>query len=87
LKAAGFYPDDDEGRPRPGDAPLDELAVEGPQRMEPGVADQLLRASTFVVLRDPDGVIAATWDEGRWWTPSEANEHVRRLVAEMKGDG
>lgn len=26
----------------------------------------------FVYLRNPEGEIVATWDEGRWWTPEES---------------
>ena len=30
-------------------------------------------------LRDPEGKIVATWDEGRWWTPEEGELFVLML--------
>jgi hypothetical protein len=26
----------------------------------------------YSYLRDPEGTLVATWDEGRWWTPEES---------------
>lgn len=36
----------------------------------------------LLVLRNPAGKIVATWDEGRWWTPSESRTFTRQLVHE-----
>jgi hypothetical protein len=72
----------DLGTNEPGQQPLDEMLVEGPQRVDPDVAKQVLRQVTVRVLRAPNGDIAATWDEGRWWTPDESAEFLRQLVAE-----
>jgi len=38
------------------------------------------------VLRDPDGTIVATWDEGRWWTPEESARFVEVLTSEIGGE-
>jgi hypothetical protein len=32
------------------------------------------------VLRGDDGVVVATWDEGRWWTPAESDAFVATLT-------
>lgn len=29
-------------------------------------------AASYLFLRNPDGKIVATWDEGRWWTQEES---------------
>jgi hypothetical protein len=87
LQAAGFHLGEDLGKDEPGQQPLDEMLVEGEQVIGPDVAAQLLRQSKFLVLRDPQGTIVATWDEGRWWTPEESAEFTRQLVAEMRGEG
>jgi len=86
LVEAGFERSD-LGADAAGQQPLDEMLVEGPQEIEPGVAAQLLRHSKVRVLRDSVGVIVATWDEGRWWTPTESAEFLRQIVAEMRGQG
>ena len=40
------------------------------------IADQIARElgqrADFLYLRNPEGEIVATWDEGRWWTPEES---------------
>jgi hypothetical protein len=38
------------------------------------------------VLRDPEGQIVATWNEGegRWWTLKESAALLAYLVAELK---
>ncbi|MGE5273861.1 MAG: hypothetical protein ACM3QU_08915 [Verrucomicrobiota bacterium] len=58
LREAGFD-GREPGQPRAGAQPLDEMPVDGRQ--------------TVHVLRDPEGQIVATWNEGegRWWTPKE----------------
>lgn len=33
----------------------------------------------LLFLEDPDGVIRATWDEGRWWTPEESRAWTMML--------
>lgn len=38
------------------------------------------------VLRDPEGAIVATWDEGRWWTPEESARFVEALTSELGGE-
>jgi hypothetical protein len=85
LVAAGFE------RPevcedRPGQQPLDEMLVEGRQTLAPDVASQVFRQLKVPVLRDATGQLVATWDEGRWWTPAESAEYLRRLVAQMRAD-
>src|SRR4051794_31919405 len=69
MNAAGW----DRPVPQPGDAPMDELVVEGEQEITTGVADQMIAQARYHVLRDAGGKIVATWDEGRWWTPEESN--------------
>ena len=54
--------------------------------MGPAEANAILAASQYLVLRDPDGVIVATWDEGRWWTPEESDAFTAAIVAELKGE-
>ncbi len=81
VEAAGFR---GAGPEKPGQQPLDEMIVEDGEQMLPiEVVDQVMRQARHRVLRDPHGEIVATWDEGRWWTPSESGEFTRRLVAEM----
>jgi hypothetical protein len=86
LQVAGFHGGPDaEPMTRPaGTAPLDELVVTGPQVITPVAATTLLAECTFTALRDPDGAIVATWDEGRWWTPSESDAFTAAIVAELK---
>lgn len=81
LKAVGFHGGGDLGEARPGDPPLSEMLVEGRQMVEPDTAALLLRHAKLKVLRDTQGRIVATWDEGRWWTPEESDEFSRRILA------
>lgn len=85
MVAAGFRQGADVGTRRPGEQPLDEMLVDGPQSIGPDLAAQILREKKVRVLCDSAGKIVATWDEGRWWTPSESAEFVRRIVAEGSG--
>ena len=87
LRAAGFRGSTQAGTDKPGQQPLDEMLVEGEQLIGPEVAAQVLRHSMWGALRDPEGKIVATWDEGRWWTPSESAEFVRRIIAEQGSGG
>jgi hypothetical protein len=68
--------------PKPGDAPMSELAVPGRQTITPDLASQMLAQAMYRVLRDGHGAIVATWDEGRWWTPDESEAFVAQLIAE-----
>ncbi len=86
LQAAGFGRELGLGKDEPGQQPLDEMLVEGEQVIGPETAAQILRQARVLVLRDPQGNIVATWDEGRWWTPEESDEFTRQLVAEMRGE-
>ena len=83
LDAAGFGRADVLGADKPGQQPLDEMLVGGVQTISPETAAQILRQATVRVLRDPGGKIVATWDEGRWWTPTESAEFLRQIVAEI----
>jgi hypothetical protein len=57
LRAAGFHRGTEPGEDKAGQQPLSEMLVEGTmQTMAPDVASQLLRESSFHVLRDPDGI-------------------------------
>jgi hypothetical protein len=87
LQAAGFHQGSDYGEDKPGQQPIDEMLVEGVQTLTPDVARQLQRGGTFMVLRGPLGNIVATWDEGRWWTPSESAEFTRQIVEELEVGG
>ena len=35
----------------------------------------------FTYLRNPEGALVATWDEGRWWTPEEG--HAFTMMAQV----
>jgi hypothetical protein len=84
LADAGFR-HAERGEPRkPGEAPLDELLVSGQQTITMETARRILAESWVYVLRDGDGRIVATWDEGRWWTPDESAEFLAALLAEAK---
>jgi len=85
MASSGFEHLHEAGETPPGAQPLDEHLVEGVQMISPEVAAQLMRAARVPVLRDPVGRIVATWDEGRWWTPDESAEFLRRIVAEING--
>lgn len=82
LQAAGFHEGWDLGEDRPGQQPLDEFLIGGSQIIADETAEQLMRQGRFRVLRDPEGAIVASWDDGRWWTPDESAEYTRRLGAE-----
>lgn len=41
--------------------------------------DEGLTQGKFLYLRNPDGVLVATWDEGRWWTPPESEAFLTML--------
>jgi hypothetical protein len=55
----------------------------GPRDIPIDFAGRILRDVTFRALRDPAGKVVATWDEGRWWTPSELEEFQRRIIGGM----
>ena len=84
LQAAGFHRNADPGEDKPGQQPLSEMLVSGSQMLTPDVAAQVMRNALFRVLRDPDGSIVATWDEGRWWTPDESEAFTALLVAQYR---
>ena len=86
LQAAGFDRDDP-GESKPGEQPVEEMLVEGEQTITPDLAAQVLRETVVRVLRDTDGAIVATWDEGRWWTPQESEIFVTRIIAELQAAG
>lgn len=86
LQAAGFHQEASIEERKPGQQPLDEMVVEGPQTITPEIAAQLLREGTYHVLRDRDGLIVATWDEGRWWTPAESAQFDAHLAAELAAE-
>ena len=65
LQAAGFHEN------------AGDVAAEGRQEFDPNLA-RIVLDERFQVLRDPDGAVVATWDEGRWWTPDESAEFTRR---------
>jgi hypothetical protein len=85
LREAGFDRSEP-GQPRVGEQPLDEMLVEGSQTIDPDLAPRLLRDARVRVLRDPEGQIVATWNEGegRWWTLKESAALLAYLVAELK---
>ncbi len=87
LDEAGFERAEVEGSERKsGEALLDELLVEGPQVIEPRTAERLFAEGVVGVLRDSDGKIVATWDEGRWWTPDESRQFHDALVRAREGE-
>jgi Fe-S cluster assembly ATPase SufC len=61
----------DHGFDRPTDGP--------PMIDQHGVAHDI-NEMLIAVLRDDDGVVVATWDEGRWWTPAESDAFVATLT-------
>jgi hypothetical protein len=65
LQAAGFHEDTRDAEDGHADDPT--LA-------------RIILNERFQVLRDPNGTIVATWDEGRWWTPEESAEFSRRAA-------
>lgn len=83
LQSAGFHQGVDLGEDRPGQQPLGEMLVKGEQVIPPDVLEQIFRNTIFRVLRDRDGDIVANWDEGRWWTPEESDEGLRRILDDM----
>lgn len=42
-----------------------------------------LEVGRYLYLRDPEGKLVATWDEGRWWTPEESAAF--RLMLKVPG--
>lgn len=71
------YPVADYGTPSPDmqGATWGELNEAGFDRPDPAPAIEIdgeVRELFFYVLRDAEGQIVATWDEGRWWTPAES---------------
>jgi len=36
--------------------------------------------TSYLYLRDHEGSLVATWDEGRWWTPDESNQFQLMLL-------
>jgi hypothetical protein len=87
LLAAGFHGGGEPSERKPGSAPVEELLVEGPQVISVADAATIMAAAMFPALLNPDGVIVATWDEGRWWTPEESDAFTAALVAEMQDEG
>lgn len=85
LQAAGFHRDEKYEERKPGSPPLDELLLVGLQEISADVASQVMAEALFPALRDADGVIVATWDEGRWWTPEESEQLMAALIAEARG--
>jgi hypothetical protein len=65
----------------PGTAPLKELLVPGELVMLP--PETYFAEAMVAALRESDGQIVATWDEGRWWTPEESDAFLAAIVAEM----
>ena len=49
-----------------------DIPAEGERRIvfEPPTPDA--KPVSYLYLRDPEGKLVATWDEGRWWTPEES---------------
>jgi hypothetical protein len=85
LQAAGFRQATATETHKPGQQPLDEMLVPGETVLvDPQLASDILREMPALVLCDPEGAIVATWDEGRWWTPDESAEFVRRIIAEQQ---
>jgi hypothetical protein len=52
--------------------------------LDPNAAALLAQESGHHVLRNREGAIIATWDEGRWWTPEESEAFTAALVAELR---
>ena len=70
---------------KPGSAPASELLVEGETvTLAADEARSIMAEARFRVLRDPEGRIVATWDEGRWFTPEESQAYVQRLTEQLK---
>lgn len=44
-------------------------------------ADPAEGIAHYAYLRTPDGRLVATWDEGRWWTPTESRMFKDVLLA------
>jgi hypothetical protein len=44
---------------------------------------QLAGAHWLMLVRESDGAVVASWDEGRWWTKDEGAEFERQLVDEF----
>jgi len=87
LRVAGFHggPEAEPEKRWPGIAPAEEYLVEGTVADIPVQAIvAFLERAVFIVLRDETGAIVATWDEGRWWTPSESEAYTAVLVAELR---
>ena len=79
LKAAGFHggPEVPTPEPQPEPAPFPELLTEADVSDLP---PETLARAVFIVLRDSDGRIVATWAEGRWWTPEEIRRGHGRAI-------
>jgi hypothetical protein len=88
LHDAGFFGGKEAKVPRrkPGTAPIDELLAEGLGWMTPSMAETILAETSSIALRNDEGKILATWDEGRWWTPQESDAFIRQLKKELRAD-
>jgi hypothetical protein len=82
MQEAGFHRDMSSER-KPGTAPIAELLVPGRLKLTPEAAETVFAEAQYIVLRDPQNAIVATWDEGRWWTAEESAAFVAAIVAEM----
>ena len=84
LKAAGFHGGGEAAERKPGTPPASELLVPGHELwVNAEQAASILSESTFAVLRDEDGWILATWDEGRWWTREDSDAFTRAVADEL----
>lgn len=52
--------------------PEDVVAAGWPETVGTLQANAKANGLTFVYLKNTEGKIVATWDEGRWWTPDES---------------
>lgn len=50
----------------------DVVAAGWPEAMGVIQANAKANGLTFIYLKNIEGEIVATWDEGRWWTPDES---------------
>jgi hypothetical protein len=80
------YPVEVYGVPAGDVIPWGEMTAHGFDRPTDGaVIDQHgvkhdLNEMFIAVLRDDDGVVVATWDEGRWWTQEESDAFLLTLT-------
>lgn len=85
LRAAGFFSQSSAVERTPGTPPAQELLVpDSTIKVGPVEANTILAGSVFRALRNREGVIVATWDEGRWWTPEESDAFIAAMVRELE---